>query len=160
MQETQEMWFISWVRKIPGSKAWQPTPVLLPGESHEQRSLAGYSVQGCKESDVAEAAQQRKVSRVERLLHAMVLEITQSLETVTCRGKLYVCVKPSQLILCLLQTVVKKCYYLNGWHQNCSYIVNCFWLEFYLNVCRRHTGTKTSKKRANMSVEKIFFGSS
>ena len=38
-----------------------------------------------------------------------------------------------------------------------SYIVNCFWLEFYLNVCRRHTGTKTSKRRANMSVEKIFF---
>ena len=26
---------------IPG--AWQPTPVILPGESHGQRSLAGYS---------------------------------------------------------------------------------------------------------------------
>ena len=24
--------------------AWQPTPVFLPGESHEQRSLAGYSL--------------------------------------------------------------------------------------------------------------------
>ena len=24
-------------------RAWQPTPVLLPGESHGQRSLAGYS---------------------------------------------------------------------------------------------------------------------
>jgi len=28
----------SWVRKIPWSRAWQPTPVFLPGKSHEQRS--------------------------------------------------------------------------------------------------------------------------
>ena len=27
----------------PLEEAWQPTPVLLPGESHGQRSLAGYS---------------------------------------------------------------------------------------------------------------------
>ena len=26
----------------------QPTPVFLPGESHEQRSLVGYSLWGCK----------------------------------------------------------------------------------------------------------------
>ena len=35
--------FDPWVRKIPWRKAWQPTPVFLPGESHGQRSLAGYS---------------------------------------------------------------------------------------------------------------------
>ena len=28
-------------------RKWQPTPVLLPGESHGQRSLAGYSPWGC-----------------------------------------------------------------------------------------------------------------
>ena len=32
-----------WVRKILWRREWLPTPVLLPGESHEQRSLAGYS---------------------------------------------------------------------------------------------------------------------
>ena len=32
-----------WVGKIPWKKAQQPTPVFLPGESHGQRSLAGYS---------------------------------------------------------------------------------------------------------------------
>ena len=32
----------------------QPTPVFLPGESHGQRSLAGYGPQGCKESDTTE----------------------------------------------------------------------------------------------------------
>ena len=35
--------FDPWVRKIPWRRAWQPTPVSLPGESHGQRSLAGYS---------------------------------------------------------------------------------------------------------------------
>ena len=32
-------------------RQWHPTPVLLPGESHGQRSLVGYSPQGRKESD-------------------------------------------------------------------------------------------------------------
>ena len=35
--------FDPWVRKIPWRRAWQPTPVLLPGEFHGQRSLADYS---------------------------------------------------------------------------------------------------------------------
>ena len=35
--------FDPWVRKIPWRRKWQPTPVLLPGKSHEQRSLEGYS---------------------------------------------------------------------------------------------------------------------
>ena len=35
--------FDPWVGKIPWRRAWQPTPVLLPGESYGQRSLAGYS---------------------------------------------------------------------------------------------------------------------
>ena len=36
--------FDPWVGKIPWRREWQPTPVLLPGESHGQRSLAGYSL--------------------------------------------------------------------------------------------------------------------
>ena len=39
MQETQ----VPWVRKIPWRRTQQPTPVLLPRESHGQRSLAGHS---------------------------------------------------------------------------------------------------------------------
>ena len=39
-----------WVRKIPRRRAWQPTSVFLPGESHEQRNLAGYTVQGVAKS--------------------------------------------------------------------------------------------------------------
>ena len=33
---------------------WQPTPAFLAGESHGQRSLAGYSPWGLKESDSTE----------------------------------------------------------------------------------------------------------
>ena len=33
---------------------WQHTPIFLPGKSHGQRSLAGYSPWGCKESDTIE----------------------------------------------------------------------------------------------------------
>ena len=34
--------FYPWVGKVPWRRAWQPTPVFLPEESHEQRSLVGY----------------------------------------------------------------------------------------------------------------------
>ena len=47
--------FNPWVGKIPWRREWQPTPVVLPGESHGQRSLAGYSPWGHKESDMTEA---------------------------------------------------------------------------------------------------------
>ena len=44
-----------WVRKIPWRRERQSSPVFLPGESHGQRSLAGYSLWGRKELDPTEA---------------------------------------------------------------------------------------------------------
>ena len=35
--------FDPWVRKVPWRRVRQPIPILLPGESHGQRSLVGYS---------------------------------------------------------------------------------------------------------------------
>ena len=43
--------FDPWVGTIPWRREWQPTPAFLLGESHRQRTLAGYSPWGCKESD-------------------------------------------------------------------------------------------------------------
>ena len=43
--------FSPWAGKIPWSRKWQPAPVCLPGKFHGQRSLAGYSLCGHKESD-------------------------------------------------------------------------------------------------------------
>ena len=40
--------------RLPWRRKGQPTPVLLPGESHGRRSLVGYSPGGQKESDTTE----------------------------------------------------------------------------------------------------------
>ena len=47
--------FDPWVGKILWRRKWQPTPVFMPGKSQGQRSLAGYSLWGCTESDTTEA---------------------------------------------------------------------------------------------------------
>ena len=47
--------FDPWVRKIPWRRAWQPTPVSMPGESHGQGSLVGYTPWGRRDSDTTEA---------------------------------------------------------------------------------------------------------
>ena len=41
-------------KRSPWRRAWQPASVFLPGESHGQRGLAGYSLWGHKELDMAE----------------------------------------------------------------------------------------------------------
>ena len=46
--------FDPWVGKIPWRRAWQPIAVSLPGESHGQGRLVGYSIWGCKELDMTE----------------------------------------------------------------------------------------------------------
>ena len=46
------VWSLDW--ENPRRRKRQPTPVLLPGKFHGQRSLVGYSPWGCKESDTTE----------------------------------------------------------------------------------------------------------
>ena len=60
-----ENWSLDWYFQEPNlwaqflyfllsRNAWHPTPVLLPGKSHGQRSLVGYSQWGREESDTTE----------------------------------------------------------------------------------------------------------
>ena len=53
--------FNPWVKKIPQRRAWQPTPVFLPGESHGQRCLVGYNPQRHKEANLTEATQHARM---------------------------------------------------------------------------------------------------
>ena len=46
--------FDPWGRKVPWRRELQLAPVFLPGESHRQRSLAGYNPWGHKQSDMTE----------------------------------------------------------------------------------------------------------
>ena len=51
VQETQ-VWSLG--HEDPLEREWLPTPVFLPGEFDEQRSLVGYSPWGRIESDMTE----------------------------------------------------------------------------------------------------------
>ena len=53
--------FDPWAEKIPWRRAWQHTPVFLPGESHVQRSPVGYSPWGHKELNMTEATKHTPV---------------------------------------------------------------------------------------------------
>ena len=54
------------IGKIPWRRKWQPTPVFLPGKSHGQRSLVGYSAWGCKRvgHDLATKQKQQRVPSI------------------------------------------------------------------------------------------------
>ena len=58
--------FDPWIGKIPRRRKWLLTPVFFPGEFHGQRSLAGYSPWGHRESDTTEHAH---ILRKEGFLH-------------------------------------------------------------------------------------------
>ena len=55
-RDTGDVGLIPEVRKIPWRRKWQPTPVFLPGKSHGQRTLVGYSPRGHKELDTTKHA--------------------------------------------------------------------------------------------------------
>ena len=48
------MWVQSLGQEDPLRRKWQPTPVLMPGNFHGQRSLAGYNPWGCKDLETTE----------------------------------------------------------------------------------------------------------
>ena len=50
----QETWVWSLIGKLLYRREWQSAPVFLPGESHGQRSLVGYSPWGRTETDTTE----------------------------------------------------------------------------------------------------------
>ena len=73
--------FDPWVRKIPWRRVWVPTPVFLPGKSHGQRSLVGYSPWGHKRVGhdlVTEQQQQYKITlvlQIEYLLRLLIMAV-------------------------------------------------------------------------------------
>ena len=58
--ECKRRGFDPWVGKIPWRRKWQLTPVFLPGKSHGQRSLAGYSPRGRKRVGHASVTKQQE----------------------------------------------------------------------------------------------------
>ena len=63
----QETWVQFLGLEEPLEEEMQPTLVLLPGESHRQRSLVGYRPWGPKESDMTEQLNNDYVSIVKQI---------------------------------------------------------------------------------------------
>ena len=79
--------FDPWVRKIPWRRAWQPTPVFLPGESHGQRSLVDYSPWGHKESDMSEVTEHACTHRAYLKPTTWKLQFNRTFRSFICRFK-------------------------------------------------------------------------
>ena len=76
----QETWVQSLVGEILWRRKWQSTPVLLPGKSHGQRSLVGYSPWGRKESDTT-----KRLHSLHYIVLSTVLSIQDSSSHLTPR---------------------------------------------------------------------------
>ena len=81
-------------------RKWQPAPVFLLWKSHEQRSLAGYSPWGCKESDTTE-----RLSTLEPELEIFQL----------CQSAAWESLKNISLVV-LVSPLVSLQPYLSVWH--------------------------------------------
>ena len=62
-----------WVSKIPRRRKWQPTPVFLPGKSHEQRSLTDYSPWGHRVKHDLATKQKQQYSIMEDYLKMKII---------------------------------------------------------------------------------------
>ena len=98
MEETQVQ-SRGWLR-FPWKRAWQPTPVFLPRESHGQRSLAGYSPWGRQESNTTEVTEHECTASAQALQVAisfskLLLQLHQKQNTQTL-NKYLVFVQTSQ----------------------------------------------------------------
>ena len=95
-----DLYLCHWRRK------WQPTPVFLPGESHGQKSLVGYSPWGHKESDTAEQLTHntQAVSVVKHSEYYACCQLTrQVIQYALCIMNCILCIPI--LLLLLLRTV-------------------------------------------------------
>ena len=81
--------------KIPQRRAWQPTPVFLPGKSHGQRRLVGYSPWGHRESDVTKAT----ARTLTLYTHYLFLFCPHILYPIFCLQASPVCLHPKSLSL-------------------------------------------------------------
>ena len=74
----QETLFDPRVGKIPWRRAWQLTPVFMPGKSHGQRSLASYGPWGCVELDTKQHTHMMHRNHIEIIcIHIDILSLSQ-----------------------------------------------------------------------------------
>ena len=117
MQETKrrECEFNLWIEQIPWRRKWQPAPVFLPGESHGQGSLAGYSPWGRKESNTTEVTQHACIFHPPQHLLCFFFPLTTHLKVTSCK----ICQVHPKILWCFL-----LCYFYI-----CNKILLLHWVE-------------------------------
>ena len=113
--------FDSWVSKIPWSRAWPPTPVFFPGESHGQRSLAGYGPWCRKESDTTEAKEHAHAHTHAQNPQGIVSKTPTDKEIYGCSSPL--CKMSEYLYIAHFKSSLDYLKYLI----HCKCYVNCCW---------------------------------
>ena len=81
--------FIHHCLHITWRRRWQPTPAILPGESHGQRSLAGYSPWGCQEPGMTEHLSLTHL-HIQRYIKSIYVYIHYYLHIQKCNVSIYV----------------------------------------------------------------------
>ena len=87
--------FDPWVGKIPWRRAWQPTPVFLPGRSHGQRSLEGYSPWACIELSSPRRNHARYPGLASLRANTQAPQVKLLLLLLSCFSRVQVCATPS-----------------------------------------------------------------
>ena len=105
--------FDPWVGKILWRRKWQPTPVLLPGKSHGQRSVVGYSPRGRKESDTTE---QHHFTSLWSLLESIPGPLEKNVYSVMLNEMFW---------MCLVSLFLLKC---GSMFKTCSIAMFPYWL--------------------------------
>ena len=75
--DSQDVGSIHGLGRSPGVGNGNPTPVFLPGESHGQRSLVGYSPCSHKESDMTELFTLTKYSSTSEMTDIQLSRLTR-----------------------------------------------------------------------------------
>ena len=125
---------------------WQPTPVFLPGDSHGQRSLAGYSPRGPKESDTTEVTWRAHTYIMLVTVVDIYLVLTKCPK---CHLKLVTCIISVSITILCYELLFYRCRVLI----NCSpsYSWHPVELEFEFaqdkQVKDKFSSSKTEKKR-------------
>ena len=144
--------FSPWVRKIPWRRAWQPTPVFLPGESHGQRILGGYSPWGLTELDTTEAFPHFLplpfswiildcFSLVPKLLNNLVFAwyTANRLQTALCEFKLS---NANKILTCRVKQCVEE---------------TCFTSPYWWTWCIGSINIVLSMKKHGFQINKLFY---
>ena len=125
--------FNPWIRKIPWRRAWQSTTIFLPGESHGQRNLVGYTVHGVAKELNSLATKWNK-TKYSLLMTLSAFGMEASISACDCVCVLFILISLHTLSMCEVWRVHRE----GGW---------CLWCQNNL----QNSGLSQTREKSGMS---------